>query len=488
MWKAFSFTCIVVASFAGRCVGSPLALIGGTIIDVSHYGTSHQDIDNSVVILDRDRIVAVGKQDDTIIPKEAIRVDTRGKFLIPGLIDGFGAVKTQGFANAWLYNGITTVSVNTSDTRRGLHVFHGDPTPRIVVCEVVDGYSANGYEVDGDSSGELPRDNPRLTGTRLTNGQLTRRLEAVAASGKRTILIHYATWPDQVDWIVHEARRLGLSTYGELGWTNYAYASRAGVQVFIHSQRYLSSLAPDDLFEDYGDDPFGSGAQPALDYVAEMQSTAPEVKHLAVMFSKYNTALMPNVVMHHFAAGIVTSDPWVARSAKLIRPEEIHRPIDPAVGLPNLASDETRTDQSLRFARRTEQSNAYDAKNRVLAREGVHFLAASGASAFGVLPGSGDVDEVISMQDNLGMTPREALATASGNYSESMGWNDVGRIDVGRFADILVLGSDPRENVAAIADIEILFVGGRKIDRQALLRLKRTTANSPSDAIQKDGS
>jgi hypothetical protein len=38
----------------------------------------------------------------------------REMFLIPGLIGGFGALRTQAFGNAYLYDGVTTVYVPTA--------------------------------------------------------------------------------------------------------------------------------------------------------------------------------------------------------------------------------------------------------------------------------------------------------------------------------------------------------------------------------------
>ncbi len=485
MWKATTSVYIALAGFACNCAGSPLALVGGTIIDVSHYGKSNRDIDHSVVVLDGDRIVAVGRQDDVAIPASAVRIDVRGQFLVPGLIDGFGAIKTQGFANAWLYNGITTVSVNVADSRRGTHIFCGSPTPRIFVCELVNGYSEDGYEADGDTS-DVNAAELRLTARRLTNEQLTHRLEKVASADKQTVLIHYATWPDQVDWIVHEAKRLGLSTYGELGWTNYAYAARSGVQAFIHSERYLAALAPDDLFEEYADDPFGPSANGALDYVAQIPAEGASVEHLGQMFSKYQSVLMPNIVLHHSAVGVSTTNTWRAASAVLMKPEEIHHPLDPATGRPRLMEGESAPDQEQRLSARRELFRTYDEKNRRLAESGVHFLAASGASAFGVLPGSGEVDEIVAMQNVLGLSPREALATATSNYADSLGWKGLGHIEVGGYADIVGLGADPRNDVAAIGDIRTLVAGGKKINRNNLLRLKHTSANSPPSALQTD--
>ena len=45
-------------------------------------------------------------------------IDCTGKFLVPGLIDGFAGMDSQAQANANLYMGVTTV-VASGDDRRG---------------------------------------------------------------------------------------------------------------------------------------------------------------------------------------------------------------------------------------------------------------------------------------------------------------------------------------------------------------------------------
>ena len=57
------------------------------------------------------RITDVGSRRAVSIPKGARVIDCTGKFLIPGLVDGFAGMNSQGQANANLYMGVTTVVV-----------------------------------------------------------------------------------------------------------------------------------------------------------------------------------------------------------------------------------------------------------------------------------------------------------------------------------------------------------------------------------------
>src|SRR5271154_3104966 len=90
-----------------------IAIVGATLVDVSGYGRSTNDIENSVVVIEAGKIVAAGSAALIAVPSGATRIDAHGEFLVPGLIDGFGALRTQAFANAYLYEGVTTVYVPT---------------------------------------------------------------------------------------------------------------------------------------------------------------------------------------------------------------------------------------------------------------------------------------------------------------------------------------------------------------------------------------
>jgi len=72
---------LVTLMFAGLCSAQPTALIAARIID----GKSHDALQNSAVIVDGDKIVAVGSRD--LIPDDATVIDLGNATLMPGMID-----------------------------------------------------------------------------------------------------------------------------------------------------------------------------------------------------------------------------------------------------------------------------------------------------------------------------------------------------------------------------------------------------------------
>jgi hypothetical protein len=100
------------------------------------WGHSAKDLEDAVVILRDGRVSEVGPRFAVTIPKGAKVIDCTGKFLIPGLVDGFAGMSSQGQASADLYMGVTTV-VASSDDRRGLIDFAANPSPHLYLLDSV---------------------------------------------------------------------------------------------------------------------------------------------------------------------------------------------------------------------------------------------------------------------------------------------------------------------------------------------------------------
>ena len=114
----------------------PLVLAGGTVVDVTDWGHSARDQQDSIIVVRDGRIAEVGYRGAVLIPKGARVIDCTGKYLIPGLVDGFAGMNSQGQANANLYMGVTTVVVR-SDYRYGVIDFTANPSPHLYLIDSI---------------------------------------------------------------------------------------------------------------------------------------------------------------------------------------------------------------------------------------------------------------------------------------------------------------------------------------------------------------
>ena len=68
----------------------------------------------------------------------------------------------------------------------------------------------------------------------------------------------------------------------------------------------------------------------------------------------------------------------------------------------------------------------------------------------------------------LGMTPAQAIEAGTALAAELLGLADVGRLATGTHADFVVLDANPLDNIANTRRISAVYLGGTKLDRDAL--------------------
>ena len=69
----------------------------------------------------------------------------------------------------------------------------------------------------------------------------------------------------------------------------------------------------------------------------------------------------------------------------------------------------------------------------------------------------------LQMMVDAGMSPENALISATGRAAECIGRTDVGTLEPGRWADFLVLAEDPLENIAATKSLKRVYVSGVEV-------------------------
>jgi hypothetical protein len=169
---------------------------------------------------------------------------------------------------------------------------------------------------------------------------------------------------------------------------------------------------------------------------------------------------------------------WKEPVAQLFSTSDLDSPVDPKTGeviyplpawtrhLPNYS--QRWMEENARKKADLEASKLW-AINESIFEAYPHYLAASGAPAFGTMPGISMHTE-LEMLVRLGLSPREALAAATNNYAEQFHWNELGQIAPGRRADILILDGDPTESIWNARRINTLLIDGNQIDRESLLK------------------
>ena len=104
-------------------------------------------------------------------------------------------------------------------------------------------------------------------------------------------------------------------------------------------------------------------------------------------------------------------------------------------------------------------------------KAGVKILAGTDSPAPYVFPGSGLHDELQLLVES-GLTPLEALQSATKIPAEFLHMaKDSGTIETGKFADLVLLDSNPLDDIRNIRKIQAVILRGTLLDRAALDQL-----------------
>jgi len=455
----------------------PLVLVGGTVVDVTEWGHSAKDIQDAIVIVRDNRITDVGSKYTIPVPKGARVIDCTGKFLIPGLVDGFTGMNSQGQASANLYMGVTSIVVS-SDDRRGTIDFAANPAPHLYLLDSVgttDDWSLLAHKPEWAA---LLKEGARPA--ELSPQDTARQLTDTAKLGTRVLWLGHNLTAANTQWIIARAHQMGLIAYGEFVSTPYSVGIEAGVDVLLHMSRYELGVIPDELQRPLVDDPAGGAASTAYDYSERLPSTDPHWRTYAQSIAAHHAALMPTLSIY-YARLPDHRNLWKEPAAALLDPKRMFIPTDPATGdlsypIPSWARHLPMIAQ--RYLEEGQGKKADQAAmrlwriNQTIFSAYPHYLAATGAPVFGSMPGISMHTE-LELLVRLGMSPREALAAATNNYSLQFGWNELGQITPGRRADILVVDGDPTQNIWNARHISTLLLDGSVVDRAALLNIKK---------------
>ena len=186
--------CAIIIGAVQESRAHSIAFVGGTVVDVSAFGSGTGDIRDSVVIVQNGRITAVGTRRATKIPRDAEVIDATGKFIVPGLHDVFATIDNQAYANAFLYMGVTAIVANEAPSSRRDGLFMtGTPSPRVYRMASVQGYDPKGLSPAPRTITEL-----MTRGRKMDPAELTKRVDELASDGVKVLLLHYSLLPDQL--------------------------------------------------------------------------------------------------------------------------------------------------------------------------------------------------------------------------------------------------------------------------------------------------
>jgi imidazolonepropionase-like amidohydrolase len=113
-------------------------------------------------------------------------------------------------------------------------------------------------------------------------------------------------------------------------------------------------------------------------------------------------------------------------------------------------------------------------------RAGVPMLAGTDAAWYQPYTYAGfSLHDELGLLVSAGLTPAQAIRSATIDPARFLGMDrDLGSIENGKLADLLLLSADPLLNIANTRKIEAVIVDGRVLDRKALDSLLADAENA----------
>ncbi len=417
--------------------GSYTLIKGGTLLDFGDLGSNSNDIEPAYILINGEKIEKFGKltgKED--FPKSARVIDASGKYIIPGLIDGFAVLNNQEYANAFLYMGITSV-IGVDGGRRGPFYHDANPSPDVYMLESV-----------GDDS--------KSTSEHLAD------LQSLFELGYKVILLKYALQPEQVMAIKNKAHELGLACIGELGHTSYKEGIEKDVEVFVHTTRYSLDAVPKELAQAVADEPFSDDLESPkwkyYQYLYSMNMADEQLNSYAKVLGNSKSFLMPTLSLLYLDQPI-HKNPWEYLVADILDEKDINSPADKMTGNHNY--DPVIQENYTAMAKQVIQIEKKYRQN------GGKYLAGSATDVWGTMPGI-SLHTEMELLSRVGLSNREIIAAATTNYNKAFGWK-TGKIENDFVANILVLDENPLDDLEALTQIQTILLNGNIIERQKLL-------------------
>ena len=431
-------------------VAPSIAIVGATLWD----GTGRAPVPNALTLVRQDRILCAGAAGECTVPAGARVIDARGRYLIPGLIDSHVHLLflTRGSAGEQLgldlrdllAQGITTVRDMGTDPAALLsRVGSLQAAPRVHAMQLVAGrrFFFNGFR-----------------GTRTARGTIYHMPPAIAMQqlGWRPIQFD----PDgDADALVAEAREagaMGLKLYAQLDSGSVRRltdaALRAGMPVWGHAWVQPASVMEQAMAGQNGV-VHAAGLAGEL-FTAEDRDTLVRDGDLQAA-----TAAVATVGAAHDPRVLAALDS-MARKGTIFEPT-----------LDAVRHSVAWYDAKLRHIPSLQEEYVRSASRfgmevtRQAVKRGVRISAGSDHVAYGPASDRATLfGELRLLVDSIGLSPTAALLAATRDAARAIGvqpGRQVGTIQKGRYADLVLLAKNPLEDIGNLEYVELVMVGGK---------------------------
>jgi len=385
-----------------------LAILGATLEDSTGAGP----VKDSVILIERGVITAVGPRSQASIPKDATILDASGKYAVPGLWDMHAHYEQVEWGPIYLAAGVTSVRdvANEFEFIRTLHdELDGKENlaigPHLEFAGIIDG---SGPSSVGVTTAETPE-------------QALQWVEKYKAAGAKQIKIYSSVRPEVVKAITAAAHARGMTVTGHIpeGMTAIEGVND-GIDQINHINYELPYFARTIL---------GPDGKPDRSKAPVPELNGPRVNDLISTLQSHHTVLDPTIALYEMFLN--------TKPLEQVEPGIKHLPLQlrEALDSPPATGDKA--------AAADARWQAMMASLRLLHAAGIPIVAGTDQA----IPGY-SLHRELELYVEAGFTPLEALQAATILAARAVGVEkESGSLEVGKRGDVLLLNADPLADI-----------------------------------------
>jgi imidazolonepropionase-like amidohydrolase len=463
--RAFGLALILALWFPFACAQRQDVLVIRNVTVIDGTGAGPQS--GMTVVVEHNRIGAVGAEGSVTYPPSAPIIDGTGEYLIPGLWDMHVHLdELDTTLPLFIVNGVTTVRDMGSELDRTVATREQIEAGTLIGPRI----KTSGMMVESSSWVAQYVDLMREQGTdeeaveeflrtRIAVGDPQEARAAVSsltARGADFIKIRHAESPEVFAAIAEAAADAGTHLAGHYVWILSLVESADGGQRSIEHNILpgFNERTPEQKREI-----FDALLRNDTHFVPTLVTNAVETLPLDRV----------SAIAEDAEGAIDPRNRYVSRELRQVWIETV------AV---NVADDERPPPEVIQQMITSSDQFLYDAR-----QAGVKMLAGTDVPTVGTVPGFSLHDELALLVETYGMTPMEALRSATALPAAFMGMDaEVGTIETGKLADLVLLDADPLADVTNTRRIDTVIANGRVFDRPTCERLLSEIASSIASA------
>ncbi len=414
-----------------------LLLRGATVVD----GTGAPARERTSVLIDGDRIATVGPEADARATPETVVLDLPGRTILPGLIDLHVHSSFPSEMTGYLSHGVTSIRFAGID----LPAWHAisarvaaddPPGPRLFnLGPMLDRRPASWpmWSEPFESPAEARRSAERLLDTERADG---------------LIAVQHVTPPDLRE-IVDAAHQRGKPVVGQIWHTDAGEAAEIGIDQLDNTSRIAASreYQGDRLFA-YRSVPERMGILSGLWLTVDWGATERLMEAMVRQGVAYGPTFITMEQQANLHPEVLTGDP----AFRALFGAAEHAAWTVFVNHIRGGWTPTDRDNSLR---------SLEARREWIRR----FHAMGGRVVVGTdMPFGGLVIvRELEILRECGLSSVQAIAAATGLAAAVMRRDDIGVIEAGRLADLVVVDGDPVEDLSDLRRIAMVLRGGEQV-------------------------